>query len=175
MLAEHLGPWDDGSNWLFEWGPDCSYLYCEGCLRVKSYCLNHGECPKRRDYQSHGIGWGWKKGKYAVWAFVLASSFFKGCFALSTCTIFDIFMEYCVLKSCLYSECILLMGRFSICHAFPSKSGWALGKLELLPAVEERFCPYSPALCWTCPKCETSPSFHICPDTERLNHFPLTE
>lgn len=57
--------------------------------------------------------------------------------------LFGVFMEYCVLEFCLYSECIPSVGRFPISHAFPSKSGWVLGKLELLPVEEERLCPYS--------------------------------
>lgn len=69
---------------FFEQEPDYSYLYCEECLGVKSYWLNHGEFPGGRDCWSQSTGWGQIQGKFAIWTVGLASSFFRGGFELST-------------------------------------------------------------------------------------------
>lgn len=168
MLAQHLGPWDDGLNWLFEQGPDCSHLYSEECLGAKSYWLNHGEFPEGRDCQAYSTGWGWKQGKYAVWTFVLASSFFKGGLELSPCTIFWCFHG----KLC--TEVLSTVNLFfwwedspSVMPFLPSQgeSWWKAGGPTSGRGVVSVHT-VSPALRRTCPKCETSPSSHVCPDTD---------
>lgn len=176
MLAQHLSPWDDGLNWLFEQGPDCSHLYSEECLGAKSYWLNHGEFPEERDCQAYSTGWGWKQGKYAVWTFVLASSFFKGGLELSTCTFFWCFHG----KLC--TEVLSTVNLFFRWEDSPSCLSFQVkvspgGKLEVLPVEEVLSLSIQSAQHYAEPAQNVKPPhlhMYVLTLTIRLNHFPLT-
>lgn len=106
-----------------------------------------------RDCQPHSAGWGLKQGKCAVWAFVLASSLFKGGFALSTHTAFwDIHGILCPEILSTVNVFFWWEGCPPVMPFLPSQGesleSWSSHQWKRRGSV----LTVSPALSWTCPK-----------------------